>query len=235
MRSVLYIFGFLFVVSACVTKTKIVTPIVDTTLSSISARVKSMKVLSHEIDYTGYVDDLEIQGEIKLIADSIVWINGKKFGMEVFRLIITNDTSIVLDRFHKKAYIASADKIQSLIGFDLSVTQIQRILMGIPVLLPQARVTQIDSLIHIDASNTRFQMTQVCIARTLQLMALNLSVSDSSSTQVSYQFQDDVLTQISTNRILKIGKLVLKYDKFADFNRDNIRFKVPKKYEIIQY
>lgn len=70
---------------------------------------------------------------IRLRKDSLIWMNVKKFGFEVARVLIRPDSIYVIDRFNKEFYAEDFSFIQETLNFPLNFEMVQNLVLGNPV------------------------------------------------------------------------------------------------------
>lgn len=114
----------------------------DTLSSSVSAAEKEGNENIEEIDFNYLVakskfsfksrsqniDNANVNIRIK--KDSIIWLSVTGVGFEVARGIITPDSIIFLDKFHKELHSYDYQKLRSQFNFDLNFRLIQSIIIG---------------------------------------------------------------------------------------------------------
>lgn len=74
--------------------------------------------------------DDEISGFIVNKRDSLIYLNINKFGIELFRVVLTLDTITMVNRFEKTYYKGDYSIISKLYGISLTFDMIQSIFLG---------------------------------------------------------------------------------------------------------
>ena len=77
------------------------------------------------------------KGRLRMRNDSLIWLSIKPdiAIIEVFRIIIVNDTAQVLDLLNKKYYSGSVRQATSWLGPESSLAELQNIIWGYPFLI----------------------------------------------------------------------------------------------------
>ena len=72
--------------------------------------------------------------KVQMIKDSAIWVNVSFFGITIYRAYATKDSIFVLDK-RKREYIKEPfNKIEKILGLQLTIGQIQSIFHGSPIL-----------------------------------------------------------------------------------------------------
>ncbi|MBP9142681.1 MAG: DUF4292 domain-containing protein [Bacteroidetes bacterium] len=96
--------------------------------------------------------------DIRLRTDSALWVSitAPIIGIEVVRALITPDSARVLDRFNKNYHVYPLTELRHFTGYDLQFADFQNVLLGNPLIMPQAANTDLqktDTLIWLNSSN----------------------------------------------------------------------------------
>jgi hypothetical protein len=126
-----------FVLGACKT-----TSLPSSPDNKVSARKLKRSYLDNQINYKSFSSkikvhikgtDLPIQNvtaSLRIKKDSIVWISVTAIaGLEVMRILITNDSLKVLDRFNSKYTARSIDELKRFLP-EVSMAEVQNLLIG---------------------------------------------------------------------------------------------------------
>ncbi len=125
-------------ISACKSKK----PIADAAdAEAISARILFDSLESRQPVYTWYsaIGKMRAQTEeiavgftvrMRMLRDSAIWFRVEKFGFEVGRALITQDSAYILDRFNKEYYIEPIDDFLSEYNIPFEFNDLQRLLAG---------------------------------------------------------------------------------------------------------
>lgn len=70
---------------------------------------------------------------IRMYRDSLIWVSAGMYGIEGFRMLITKDSLVLLNKLQKTYSIFKNNLLSDISETPLTVTQIQNILLGRPV------------------------------------------------------------------------------------------------------
>lgn len=77
---------------------------------------------------------------IRMKKDSAIWVVGKKFGIEGIRALITKDSVFMINRLENSYIAKDISYLQKQFNLPMELTDLQDILLGNAVLLPDATV-----------------------------------------------------------------------------------------------
>jgi hypothetical protein len=86
------------------------------------------------IRYKGKDDLPSITGSLRMIKDSIIWINISKLGFPVAKLIITPDQAQFYEKIGKTSFQGDFEIISKWLGTDFDFVKIQNLFLGEPLL-----------------------------------------------------------------------------------------------------
>nr|NQU91658.1 DUF4292 domain-containing protein [Bacteroidota bacterium] len=73
----------------------------------------------------------EFKGQVKIIKDSIIWVSfNQDLGVEIARLLITQDSVMFLDRFNKKYFIGDYDFVNQFLKTNIDFGVLESIILG---------------------------------------------------------------------------------------------------------
>ncbi|OQP51026.1 hypothetical protein A4H97_04205 [Niastella yeongjuensis] len=185
-------------------------------------------------DFTAYV---------KNIKDSVLWISVRAvLDFEVFRVKITPDSLIILDKTKKTAQLRSVQSLQEVIQIPLTFNDLQNLLVGNPIFLDSNinSYKKDDRYISLISMGTIFKhlLTVSKDDYTLQHSKLDdvdpIRARTADITYGDYQNKNGV--QFSTYRKITVSEkqkldVTMEYKQF-DFNVDlNTSFSIPKNYK----
>ncbi len=78
------------------------------------------------VEYDGY----NLQGQIRIKNDSILWLSLSKFGLELGRVKATPDSVFFLNKFQSECLLGSYSDLSKMIGFDINFNILQSLLLG---------------------------------------------------------------------------------------------------------
>jgi hypothetical protein len=83
------------------------------------------------IDYNENRRFLDFKGQVRIVKDSAIWITfNQDLGIEIARLLITEDSVKFVDRFNKQYLITDYDFINSFLNTNLDFGILQSIMLG---------------------------------------------------------------------------------------------------------
>jgi Domain of unknown function (DUF4292) len=159
-------------------------------------------LLKRNIDFTWFAakGDADFDSEtmagsgtiaLRIKKDSLIWMQGKKFGIEGFRGIINKDSVYMVNRL-EKYYIGEAIKsLHSSFGLDLDFQDIQQLLAG-NVFLPSQE--EIKSYVQegkdckLSSNTAGYNITYTCSAYDLQLYTM--IISDNRGHKINVSLSD---------------------------------------------
>ncbi|MCB0637780.1 MAG: DUF4292 domain-containing protein [Lewinella sp.] len=152
------------------------------------------------IQYDDGSFSMGVTASIKMIKDSLIWMSVKKFGFEVARAMITQDSLYVLDRINNEYAVEPLSYIEDRYNLPGNLGMMQQVLLGNPVFLTTANP---ESTLEADT----YRLTASSGSRRNELW---LSAAD-------YQLQRLAVSDEAENRSLDMS-----YDAYADagLNRD---------------
>ncbi|MCB0661207.1 MAG: DUF4292 domain-containing protein [Saprospiraceae bacterium] len=92
-------------------------------------------------------EDLSISfsGNLRMQKDSAIWMNIKKFGFEVARVLIQPDSIFVIDRFNNEFIAEDLQFVQRMVNFPANFSMIQSMLLGNPVFFTRTLTSSIEN------------------------------------------------------------------------------------------
>ena len=82
------------------------------------------------VDYENGDDKKSFGGQIRIKRDSAIWVSISLINMEFYRVMITQDSIKMLDKFHNTYFAAKIDYINKLLNTDLDYDMLQALLTG---------------------------------------------------------------------------------------------------------
>ena len=208
----------------------------DIKFNTFSAKIKVHFERSDgkNYDFTAYV---------KMQKDSLLWISIKALlDFEVFRVKITPDSLIILDKTKRTAQTRSVQSLQEVIQIPLTFSDLQNLLVGNPIFLDSNinSYKRDDRYISLISMGTIFKhlLTVSKDDYTLQHSKLDdvdpIRARTADITYGDYQNKNGV--QFSAYRKITVSEkqkldVTMEYKQF-DFNVDlNTPFNIPKNYK----
>jgi hypothetical protein len=143
--------GILFIIiflASCASKKNKITapPVVKLDIDSaihnptasdiLSFTLKPWTYFSSKVDFDFRQADgkkISANGSIRMYKDSLIWISAGMFGIEGYRILINNDSVIILNKLEKKYSIYKTSEFKGLSDIALTVSQIQNIIIANPI------------------------------------------------------------------------------------------------------
>ena len=179
---------------------------------------------------------------IQLRKDSVLWMNIRKFTIEVARVQITPDSIYILDRINNEYYIEAIDYIEDSYNLPANFNTLQAIMLGNPVFFdPSVLIAEKKDLaVYLSGATDRFESKYVLDATNLLLRSMSFGELETDR-KVDYELEDYRQTADKQNfsyiRKLDLdsqetGKssLEIKLNKVEFDVPKSIRFEIPKRY-----
>lgn len=83
------------------------------------------------ISYETPTDRQGFSANVRMMQDSVIWVSiAPLLGIEVVRAVITPDSLKLVDRFNKRYYLGSFDRLNELLDVNLDFTMLQSLITG---------------------------------------------------------------------------------------------------------
>ena len=179
---------------------------------------------------------------LKMRKDSFIWASISGFGFEAVRALITPDSVIVLDRIERKYYQESITYLNSLLGLEVSLSQLQNILIGMPPIMdvPYRNNNHTEYHGHLKAVDGYLQSILLINSQFLISRSLTEHLATNDVLDMHYMnynrikgfgnIPDDVQAKVSSegNEIVEIN---LHYTSVNTDKFDKLPISIPKNYE----
>ena len=168
-------------------------------------------------------NNIGLKGQLKMKNDSVIWISlSLKLGIEVARVMITEDSVKLINRTNKTYFVESVDKFKERLPSEVTMQFLQDILVGNDILLSKNdkfKVTIDDNSYKLESDRNTFWITP----KTFKVKSCQLSA-------VSYQ-QSAVAPEPvegSTRHFDKLSDrtIKIKYDNFQYVNGNLLPTKI---------
>lgn len=154
-------------------------------------------------------ENYSFTAQIKLELDKVLWMSFRKFGIEVARVYITQDSMIVLNRVERSYTHQSLEAYGRQLGFPVSLRMMQELMLGNPVLQSSIEWCQDEK-------------TKVTTIKGVDAMMRSETVLHPPQ----WTLDQMMLTELAKNRVLSS-----KYKQYQPL-RDNKFFSYLRTYEI---
>ena len=162
-------------------------------------------------------NNIGLKGQLKMKNDSVIWISlSLKLGIEVARVMITEDSVKLINRTNKTYFVESVDKFQERLPSEVTIGLIQDLLVGNDILVSKNdkfKVTIDDNSYKLESDKNTFWITP----KTFKVKSCQLSTVSYQQSAISYQ-QSTVNGQRST--------VSVSYDNFQYVNGNLLPTKI---------
>jgi hypothetical protein len=187
-----------------------------------------------------------ITAYVRIIKDSLIWVSlyATVFNIEAYRIVITKDSVIVLDKINKEAQIRTFDYLEDVTGIPLDYHTMQDIIIGNPVFMDSNIVSYKRSCDRILLSTVgKYFKDLITLTNDSSLLLLHSKLDDvdvdrNRTADLTYDDYDNKTgVNFSTYREITASEKnkldITLYYKQYDFNKDlSIPFGIPKNYKI---
>ena len=205
--------------------------------TSFSAKIK---IASTQNDKA----NTDVTATLRMIKDSAVWVSltATFLNVEVYRILITNDSVILLNKLQKEVLYRDIDFLQEITGLPFSLHSIQEFIIGNPVFVNPGTADyflQADTLLVKDES-MQFKTLLTLLGSGLRLASAYHEAGEGISAlraNLGYDGYEKIEEKsFSTQRDVSIfGPDVLRANLLfsqLEFNKElNLNFPVAKNYE----
>ena len=154
-------------------------------------------------------NNIGLKGQLRIQNDSVIWVSlSLKLGIEVARVMITEDSVKLINRTNKTYFVESVDKFQERLPSEATIDLLQNLLVGNDILLSKNdkfKVTIDDNNYKLESDKNTFWITP----KTFKVKSYQLSAVNSQWSMVNGQWST-VNSQRSTVEI--------SYDNFQYVN-----------------
>ena len=163
-------------------------------------------------------NNIGLKGQLKMKNDSVIWISlSLKLGIEVARVMITEDSVKLINRTNKTYFVESVDKFQERLPSEVTMQFLQDILVGNDILLSKNdkfKVTIDDNNYKLESDKNTFWITP----KTFKVKSCQLSA-------VSYQ-QSTVNSPSQWSESVSESTVSVSYDNFQYVNGNLLPTKI---------
>ena len=211
---------------------------------------------NHYIDYKTFNAKIKVDSEdskgkkpdilavVRIVKDSAIWISlsASILNVEVYRMLITKDSVILMNIREKEVQYRSLDYLQEVTEIPFDYKTLQDLLIGNPIFFDSAVVSfkKADTKILVFTTGQFFKHLLTLSADNDQLLHSKLDDVDAMRNRTADITYDDFENKngisFSTYREITVSEknrldIRLKYKQY-EFNKElSVSFKVPKNYE----
>lgn len=214
------------------------------------------KLKSHYIDYKTFNAKIKVEYEdnkgkqpditavVRIYRDSAIWVSlsATILNFEVYRLLITKDSVILMNIRDKEVQYRSVDYLQEVTQIPFNYTTIQDLLVGNPVFLDSAIASykKMDDKIMVSTIGPYFKNLLTLSLDKILLMHSKLDdvdITRNRTADITYgDYENKGGLDFSTYREITIAeknKVDIRFNyKQYEFNKElSVAFKVPKNYK----
>ena len=196
-----------------------------------------------KIRYDGEDQGLSVSSTIRMRKDSVVWMNVKKFGLEIVRVLIKRDSVYVMDKFNREYYVEDISYIEKAYNIPADLGTIQDIIMGKAVFLTRDNLKSklLNNSYQIVGQNTQREnqywlngtsllLERMVLRDKVDERTINLDLQDykdlDDDQKFSYLRKLNMKSQDTGNTDIEI-----KFSSVEINVPKNIRFEIPRRYK----
>ena len=181
-------------------------------------------------------NNIGLKGQLRIQNDSVIWVSlSLKLGIEVARVMITEDSVKLINRTNKTYFVESIDNFQERLPSEATIDLLQNLLVGNDTQLSKNekyKVTIDDNNYKLESGKNTFWITPKTFkVKSYQLSAVNGQQSTVNSQRSTVSVIYDNFQEINGN--LLPTKIILNANKDFDINLeiDYSEIKVGEKLE----
>jgi len=186
----------------------------------------------------------DVTAVVRIVKDSAIWISlsATLFNIEVYRVLITKDSVIVMDTRNKEVQYRSLDYLQDVTDIPFDYTTLQDLLVGNPIFLDSNIVSykKTDNNILIASAGQYFKNLLTLDADDFSVTHSKLDdidVARNRTADITYSYFDNKAGYLfSTYREITVAEknrldIHMNFKQY-EFNKElSVSFKVPKNYK----
>jgi outer membrane lipoprotein-sorting protein len=223
-------------------------------LKMVNETIQRLK--SHYINYKTFNAKIKVEYEdnkgkqpdisavVRIYRDSAIWISlsATILNFEVYRLLITKDSVVLMNMREKEVQYRSVDYLQEVTQIPFDYTTIQDLLVGNPVFLDStiASYKKMEDKILVSTIGAYFKnLLTLSTDKNLLLHSKldDVDITRNRTADITYsEYENKTGFNFSTNREITISeknKVDIRFNyKQYEFNKElSVVFKVPKNYK----
>jgi hypothetical protein len=212
-------------------------------------------IKNNHIKYTNFSAKIKVEYEdtrgkqpnitanVRMIRDSLIWISGiaTVFNVEAFRILITRDSVITLDKINKEVTKRSIAYLQEMTEIPLGMEELQNLIVGNPVFFTDSIMfyQKSDSKLLLATMGSYFKhlLTLNPDDKTLLHSKLDdVDMTRNRTADVTYgDFEPWKDRKFSTNREIMVSEknkldIQLKFKQYEFDKPVQVNFPIPKNY-----
>lgn len=166
---------------------------------------------------------------IRMKKDSLIWISVTGIGFEVARGLITRDSIVFMDKFHKEYFVLSYAQLSRQYNFDLNFPLIQSIIIGnLPFKQqPDSKFLKENNFFLLKQNEGRINIDNYIAEDNLKLARLNAMENGTNNT-FSLDYEDFKQVNAFLFPFSSLVKLNVKSPKDQQLSQTTIKLKHSK-------
>ena len=186
----------------------------------------------------------ELTANVRIIKDSAIWISltATFLNFEVYRMLITKDSVILINKQDKEVQFRSLDYLQDVTEIPFDYSTLQDLLVGNPIFMDSTVVSykKLDDKILVSTIGKYFKNLLTLSSDNFTLLHSKLDdvdVTRNRTADITYtDFEDRNGISFSTYREITVSEknkldISMKYKQY-EFNKElSVSFNIPKNYK----
>lgn len=198
------------------------------------------------VGFEGNGNSLSANLNFRMYKDSLVWASVNMLGgIEVARILITQDSIFIMDKMNRNVKIAPLDKMQEIAGARLYLSEIQNLILG-NLLFDLTKYNYFDGetkeAFYAKGKNRNIEAAHKFLISGLLIQDLSLQTTQGNKEKIEVKYSNHTQTNIfnvpqqmeitSQAADLKGMKVILNFSQ-PEFNKENLMFpfNIPSSYE----
>ena len=186
----------------------------------------------------------DITATLRVIKDSIIWMSlqASFLNIEIFRVYITKDSVILLNKQNKEVQYRSLDYLQEVTEIPFDFSTLQNLLVGNPVFYnpDKINIRKLENFILVSSIGNEFKNLLTLSADNKNLLHSKLDDLDITRNRTADLTYDDYeksgVINFSTSRQITVSEKnridISMHFKQFEFNKElSVPFSVPKNYK----
>jgi hypothetical protein len=198
------------------------------------------------VGFEGNGNSLSANLSFRMYKDSLIWASVNMLGgIEVARILITQDSIFIMDKMNRNVKIAPLDKMQEIAGARLYVSEVQNLILG-NLLFEINKYRYFDGEtkeeFYAKGKNRNIEVIHKYLISGLLIKDMSLQTTVGSKEKLEIKYSSHTQTNIfnvpqqmeitSQATDLKGMKVILNFSQ-PEFNKENLMFpfNIPSNYE----
>ncbi|MEN0005763.1 MAG: DUF4292 domain-containing protein [Bacteroidota bacterium] len=200
-----------------------------------------------KVRYEDSQQSVSASSTIKFKRDSVLWMNVKKFGLEIARMLITKDSIFVINRFERSYIATDLQWVQNQYNLPANLSILQSVLLGNPIFFTRdSWTTAIENNAYsIKSSDSKhenaywmapesFLLTEMELRDKWEGRSVKLGFEGYEAVDQTQNFSYIRQLQLKSNTTGDV-KVDLEFSKVEINVPKSIRFEIPKRYTPATY